>query len=141
MRCIPNGLFACCSELRRVTFSEDLEEIGACAFDRADMVCGSGRLPVTLRRVGDCAFSVHADLGDMFPRVKLMQSVTTCRSTVVISAASVEGMHIETALLRLKIRALGKRAETVYGVSCHVGGTGVCVSGCIFDDREKEPEA
>jgi hypothetical protein len=95
---------------------------------------------VTPRRVGHCAFSVHADLGDMFPHVKLIQSVTPCRSTA-ISAASDEGMHIETALLRLKIRALGKGAETVYGVSCHVGGTGVCVSGCIFDDREKEPEA
>jgi hypothetical protein len=121
-----------------VTFPEDLEEIGTCAFDRADMVCGT--LPVTLRRVGDCAFSVHADLRDMFPHVKLMQSVTPCRSTAVISAASVEGMHIEKALLRLKIRALAKGAETVYGVSCHVG-TGVCVSGCIFDDREHEPEA
>jgi hypothetical protein len=138
MRRIPSGMFARCPELRRVTFPKDLEEIGACAFDCADMVCG--RLPVTLRRVGDCAFSVHADLGDMFPHVKLMQSVAPCRSTAVISAASVEGMHIETALLRLKIRALGKGAKTVYGMSCHVG-TGLCVSGCNLDDREKEPEA
>jgi hypothetical protein len=47
--------------------------------------------------------------------------------------------HTETAFLRLKIRALGKGADTVYGVSYQVG-TGVCVSGCI-DGREKKPEA
>jgi hypothetical protein len=138
MRRNPSGMIACCPELRRVIFPDDLEKIGECAFDRADMVCG--RLPVTLRRVGECAFSVHADLADMFPHVKLRQSVPPFHNTAVISAASVEGMHTETPLLRLKIRALGKGAETVYGVSCYVG-TGVCVSGCILDDREKEPEA
>jgi hypothetical protein len=136
MRRIPVGMFARCPELRQVTFSEDLEEIEANAFDCADMVCG--RLPVTLRRVGYCAFSVHADLGEMFPHVELVQSVTPCRRTNVISAASAEGMHIKTALLRLKIRALGKGAVTVYGMSCHVG-TGVCVSGCIYDDRARKP--
>jgi hypothetical protein len=60
-------------------------------------------------------------------------SVSAATVTAVLSA-SVEGMHTETAFLRLKIRALAKGAETVYGVSCHVG-TGVCVSGCILDDR------
>jgi hypothetical protein len=45
-------------------------------------------------------------------------------------------MHTETAFLRIKIRALGKGADTLYGVSCQVGGTGECVSGCIDASKD-----
>jgi hypothetical protein len=133
MRRIPTGMFDDCDELRQVTCPEDLEEIGATAFECSDKV--GGRLPVTLRWVGEKAFSEHADLGGMFPHVKLRQSPPPDDATV-ISAASVRGMHPETALLRLKIRALGKGAGTVYGVSCQAGGAGVCASGCILDAPE-----
>jgi hypothetical protein len=85
--------------------------------------------------VEEDAFSAHADLGDMFPHMKLRQSPPPDDATV-ISAASVQGMHPDTALLRLKIRALGKEADTVYGVSCQAGGAGVCVSGCILDEPD-----
>jgi hypothetical protein len=44
MRCIRIGMFECCYELRQVTFPEDLEEIGASAFNRSSKV--RGRLPV-----------------------------------------------------------------------------------------------
>jgi hypothetical protein len=115
-----------------VTFPEDLEEIGASAFNRSSKV--RGRLPVTLRWVGDDAFSAYADLGDMFPHVKLRQCFPPDDATVI--SASVEGMHIETALLRLEIRALDKGADTVYSVSCQACGAGVCVSGCILDEPE-----
>jgi hypothetical protein len=133
MRRIPIGMFECCDELRQVTFPEDLEEIGASAFEGSDKV--GGRLRVTLRWVGEKAFSAHADLWGMFPHVKLRQSPPPDDATV-ISAASVRGMHPETALLRLKIQALGQGAGTVFGVSCQAGGAGVCASGCILDAPE-----
>jgi hypothetical protein len=133
MRRIPIGMFEYCNGLWRVTFPEDLEEIGVNAFEGSDKV--GGRLPVTLRWVGDNAFSELADLGEMFPHVKLRQCPLPDDATV-ISAASVRGMHPETALLRVKIRALGQGAKTVYGVSLQVGGAGVCASGCILDAPE-----
>jgi hypothetical protein len=133
MRRIPTVMFDACDELRQVTFPEDLEEIGASAFGRSSKV--GGRLPVTLRWVGEDAFSAHADLEDMLPHVKLRQCPPPDDATV-ISAASVRGMHPETALLRLKIRALGQGAGTVYGVSCQAGGAGVCAFGCILDAPE-----
>jgi hypothetical protein len=138
MRRIPIGMFDCCDELRRVTFPEDLEEIGESAFEGSDKV--GGRLPATLRWVGEKAFSGLADLGGMFPHVKLRQCPPPDDATV-ISAASVRGMHPETALLRLKIRALGKGAGTVFGVSCQAGGAGVCAFGCILDARGLRAEA
>jgi hypothetical protein len=131
MRGIRAGMFNACDELRQVTFPEDLEEIRAWAFERCDKV--GGELPVTLRWVGLDAFSALADLGGMFPHVKLRQSPPPDMATV-ISAASVRGTHPELALLRLKIRALGKGAETVYGVSLQAAGAGVCAIGCILDD-------
>jgi hypothetical protein len=123
MRRIPDGMFECCDELRLVIFPKDLEEIGASAFGRSNKV--GGRLPVTLRWVGDDAFSAHTDLGDMFPHVKLRRSPPPDDATA-ISAASVQGMHPETDLLRL----------TVYGVACQASGAGVCASGCILDEPE-----
>jgi hypothetical protein len=132
MRLIPLGMFDACDELRQVTFPEDLEEIGANAFEESDKI--GGELPVTLRWVGVNAFSELADLGGMFPYVKLRQSPPPDDATV-ISAASVRGTHPELALLRLKIRALGQ-ADTVYGVSLQAGGAGVCATGCILDAPE-----
>jgi hypothetical protein len=133
MRRIPAGMFDACDELRQVTLPEDLEEIGAWAFQGSDKV--GGRLPVTLRWVGVNAFSELADLRSMFPHVKLRQSRPPDDATV-LSAASVRGTHPEAALLRLKIRALGQGAGTVYGVSLQAGGAGVCASGCILDAPE-----
>jgi hypothetical protein len=87
---------------------------------------------VTLRWVGLNAFSALADLGGMFPHVKLRPSPPSDDATV-LSAASVRGTQPELALLWLKIRALAKGAKTVYGVSLQAGGAGVCASGCILD--------
>jgi hypothetical protein len=76
----------------------------------------------------------------MFPHVKLTQALPTYYDTAFLSASH-DRPHTETAFLRLKIRALGKGADTVYGVSYQVG-TGVCVSGCIDGcRRSQKPEA